>query len=73
MDSRARPPLAAERDAMVQPEDVAAGVLLCCALPQRAVIEELIIAPTRFRDPSGDIEIAAGSARPALRRRPNAK
>jgi NADP-dependent 3-hydroxy acid dehydrogenase YdfG len=58
MDHRARPPSKAERDAMVQPQDIAAGVLLCCTLPQRAVVEELIIAPTRFRDPSGDIEIS---------------
>ena len=58
MDGRARPPSQAERDAMVQPEDIAAGVLLCCTLPARAVVEELIIAPTKFRDPSGDIEIS---------------
>lgn len=58
MDNRARPPSQAERDAMVQPQDIAAGVLLCCTLPQRAVVEEVIIAPTRFRDPSDDIEMS---------------
>ena len=65
MDSRARPPSEAERAAMVQPEDIAQGVLLACALPQRAVVEELIIAPTRFRDPSGDIEVARWVGAPA--------
>ncbi|MBL8697654.1 MAG: SDR family oxidoreductase [Alphaproteobacteria bacterium] len=58
MDTRPRPPTAAERAAMVRPEDVAEAVLLCCALPSRTVIEQLVIAPTRMRDINQDLEIA---------------
>jgi hypothetical protein len=39
-----------------EPEDVARAVLPCCSLPQPAVIKELVIAPTKFGDPSADIE-----------------
>jgi hypothetical protein len=33
-------------------------VLLAASLPQRAVVEELVIAPTHQRDVSRDIEAA---------------
>lgn len=58
LDDRPRPPSRAERAAMMQPEDVADAVLMCCALPMRTVVEELVIVPTRQRDQSGDIELA---------------
>lgn len=58
MDNRANPPPQSVRDRMVQPEDVAAAVLLCASLPPRTVIEELIVAPTFLRDVSGDLEIS---------------
>lgn len=58
LDDRPRPPSTEEREAMMQPEDVADAVLLCCALPARTVVEELVIMPTRQRDQSGDIELA---------------
>ena len=58
---------------MVQPEDIARAVLLACTLPQRAVVEELIIAPTRFRDPSADIEIGRWIGAPDGGRGPNAR
>jgi hypothetical protein len=41
---------------MLMPEDVAAAVLLAASLPQRAVVEELLINPTYQRDLSADIE-----------------
>ena len=56
MDNRAAPPSEETRAAMVQPEDVARAVLLCASLPQRTVVEELVIAPTLLRDTSADIE-----------------
>ncbi|MDX3630854.1 SDR family oxidoreductase [Streptomyces europaeiscabiei] len=56
LDSRAAPPSEEQRAAMVQPEDVARAVLLCATLPQRTVVEELIIAPTLLRDTSADVE-----------------
>jgi hypothetical protein len=49
---------------MLQPEDVAAAVVLAASLPPRAVIEELRIAPTRLRDTSGDIEAARWAGAP---------
>jgi len=58
LDDRPRPPSAEERAAMMQPGDVADAVLMCCALPVRTVVEELVIMPTRQRDQSGDIELA---------------
>ncbi|UUU26620.1 SDR family oxidoreductase [Streptomyces sp. DSM 40750] len=56
LDSRAAPPSEEKRAAMVQPEDVARAVLLCATLPQRTVVEELVIAPTLPRDSSADVE-----------------
>lgn len=64
MDSRVRPPTDAERAMMMQPEDVARAVLLCCALPARTVIEEIAIAPTRQRDISADLEAARWNGAP---------
>ncbi|WP_323054736.1 SDR family NAD(P)-dependent oxidoreductase [Arthrobacter sp. MI7-26] len=65
LDNRARPPRAEERDAMVQPEDVARAIHLVATLPQRTVVQELVIAPTIQRDTSGDIEISRWAGAPA--------
>lgn len=67
LDDRPRPPSTEERAAMMQPEDVADAVLLCCALPARTVVEELVIMPTRQRDQSGDIELARWFGAPEAR------
>ena len=64
MDSRVRPPTQEERALMMQPEDVARAVLLCCELPARTVIEEISIAPTRQRDISADLEAARWNGAP---------
>ncbi|MCB1969154.1 MAG: SDR family oxidoreductase [Geminicoccaceae bacterium] len=58
MDLRARPPKAEERAVMLDPDDVAAAIHLCCTLPARAVIEELKIAPTFQRNIEVDLEVA---------------
>jgi hypothetical protein len=58
LDKRPLPPDAAARATMMQPEDVAAAVLLCVTLPERTVIEEIVISPTRTRDQARDIQIA---------------
>ncbi|MCL6731634.1 SDR family oxidoreductase [Streptomyces neyagawaensis] len=50
-DTRAVPPGPEQRAAMVRPEDVARAVLLCVSLPERTLIEELVIAPTVQRHP----------------------
>lgn len=64
LDNRARPPRAEERDAMVQPDDVARAIHLVATLPQRTVVQELVIAPTMLRDTSGDIEISRWTGAP---------
>ncbi|WP_328351227.1 SDR family oxidoreductase [Streptomyces sp. NBC_00445] len=69
LDSRAAPPSEEKRAAMVQPEDVARAVLLCASLPQRTVVEELVIAPTLQRDTSADIEISRWIGAPEDARR----
>lgn len=58
MDTRVRPPSSEERAAMVDPDDVARAILLCCSLPPRATIEELVISPTYARDQGPDTEIS---------------
>lgn len=64
MDNRARPPRADERANMVQPEDIGRAVHLVATMPQRTVIQELIIAPTFQRDVSGDLDISRWAGAP---------
>src|SRR5204862_5760263 len=64
LDNRPHPPSAAERTAMLAPQDVAAAVLLTASLPQRAVVTEMRIAPTRQRYTARDIEAARWAGAP---------
>jgi NADP-dependent 3-hydroxy acid dehydrogenase YdfG len=45
LDQRPNPPDAAARARMMQPEDIAACVLLAIQLPSRVVIEEMLVRP----------------------------
>jgi NADP-dependent 3-hydroxy acid dehydrogenase YdfG len=45
LNKRPSPPLAEARAKMLQPEDVAECILLAASLPDRAVVEELLIRP----------------------------
>ncbi len=65
MDTRVRPPSSDERAAMVDPDDVARAILLCCSLPARATIEELVISPSHARDQGPDTEISRWMGAPA--------
>ena len=65
MDTRARPPSVAERDRMLDPDDVARLILLVCSLPARALVEDIAVSPTFQRDQSGDIAISRDLGRPA--------
>jgi NADP-dependent 3-hydroxy acid dehydrogenase YdfG len=65
MDTRARPPTAAERDRMLDPEDVARLILLVCSLPPRALVEDIAVSPTFQRDQSGDLAVSRDLGRPA--------
>ncbi|GAA4623570.1 hypothetical protein GCM10023196_020250 [Actinoallomurus vinaceus] len=64
LDNRPSPPSEQVRAEMVQPDDVARAVLLAASLPPRTVIEELVIAPTKLRDTSEDIEISRWTGAP---------
>jgi len=58
LDNRPLPPDARARATMMQPEDVAAAVLLCVTLPPRTVVEEIVLSPTLQRDLSADLAVA---------------
>ncbi len=58
LENRPLPPDAAARVTMMQPEDVAAAILMCVTLPERTVVEEIVLSPTRTRDQTRDIQIA---------------
>lgn len=47
LEKRPAPPDAAARARMMQPEDIAACVLLAINLPARATIEEMLVRPSR--------------------------
>jgi len=64
LDDRPFPPSDELRARMMAPEDVAQLVLLCCTLPARTVIEDVIIAPTVLRDQSPDMEASRTLGQP---------
>jgi NAD(P)-dependent dehydrogenase (short-subunit alcohol dehydrogenase family) len=67
MALRPYPPSEEAMGTMLQPEDVAAAVLLVAALPQRAAIEEILIRPTVLRDVGEDRRRAPGVGASVLR------
>src|SRR5215475_7246067 len=64
LNNRPLPPDAAARATMMQPEDVAAAILMCVTLPARTVVEEIILSPTRTRDQSRDLEVSRNLGAP---------
>ncbi len=64
LDDRPVSPSAALRARMMAPEDVARIVLLCCCLPGRTMIEDVVVAPTVLRDQSADLEFSRAIGRP---------
>ena len=46
------------RSTMMMPEDVANTILLCATMPQRTVIQEIVMAQIKDRDRSNEIEAA---------------
>ncbi len=55
LDKRPRPPSAAARASMLQPEDLAQTLLFVATLPQRATVELLTMFPTQQRDWSDEV------------------
>ena len=58
LDNRPLPPNSEERGTMMQPCDIAKAILLCAEMPQRTIIEEMVLMPTLARDLTDDIEAA---------------
>jgi NADP-dependent 3-hydroxy acid dehydrogenase YdfG len=58
LDNRPKPPSAKERADMMAAEDIAEAILTAAALPERTVIEEMTLMPTKLRDYSADIAAA---------------
>lgn len=49
LENRPVPVPQAERDLMLQPEDLAALILMVCELPDRVCLNEIVVSPTRNR------------------------
>lgn len=58
LDKRALPPDQVARATMLQPEDIAAAVLMAVRLPRRAMVSEIMIGATAPRDMSADVAAA---------------
>jgi NADP-dependent 3-hydroxy acid dehydrogenase YdfG len=65
LDNRPLVPDARARATMMQPEDVAAAILLCVTMPARTVVEEIILSPTVTRDLRADLAVARDLGGPA--------
>lgn len=65
LDGRPAPPSDEARRLMMQPEDVARCIHLAATLPQRTVIEEIVVAPTIPRDMSAEMEVAKNVGAPS--------
>src|SRR5215470_8271600 len=64
LDRRPLPPDARARATMMQAEDVARAIRLVCTMPQRTVIEEIVMSPTFQRDTSKDVAAAYAAGAP---------
>ena len=58
LEGRPSPPDEQARSTMMQPEDVAACILVAATMPHRTVVEEIVVAPTYPRDMSAEMEVA---------------
>ena len=58
LDNRPLPPDSKARSTMMMPEDIAETILLCMRMPQRTIVQDLIVSPTIQRDVSEDMKIA---------------
>ncbi len=67
LENRPRPPDADDRSMMMQPEDIAEAILLCAAMPQRTIVEQIVMMPTIRRDTSEDMKAAEEAGSPGSR------
>jgi NADP-dependent 3-hydroxy acid dehydrogenase YdfG len=64
LDKRPFVPDADARGTMMQAEDVAAAILLCVTLPERTVVEEIVMSPTILRNQTEDLAFNARTGTP---------
>ena len=58
LENRPRPPDSDDRSTMMQAEDIAQAIFLCAAMPQRTIVEQVVMMPTTRRDVSRDMAAA---------------
>lgn len=56
---RPLPPDQAARSTMMGADDVADAILFCAAMPQRTLVEQMVLMPTTPRDMSADMQAAS--------------
>ena len=59
LDNRPLPPSEEARATMMHPDDIAAAILLCVALPKRTQVQEIVLLPTQPRDTSEELKVAS--------------
>lgn len=58
LEGRPKPPSDEARAMMMQPEDVASAILLAATMPQRTLVEEIVLTPTQPRDMEEELKVA---------------
>lgn len=58
LENRPRPPDAHDRSTMMQAEDIARAIFLCAAMPQRTIVEQVVMMPTVRRNVVEDMKAA---------------
>ena len=58
LENRPRPPDANDRATMMQAEDIARAIFLCAAMPQRTIVEQVVMMPTVRRNVADDMAAA---------------
>jgi len=58
LEGRPMPPSDVARETMMRPEDVASAILLCATMPQRTLVEEIVLTPTKPRDMEEELKVA---------------
>ncbi len=64
LDNRPLPPDVAARSTMMGADDVAAAILFCATTPQRTLVSEIVLMPTRPRDTTAEMKAAREIQRP---------
>jgi len=66
LDGRPAPPDSDARQTMMMPEDVAQTIFMCCVMPHRTMVEEIVMTPTFPRDMGDEMEIARNMGSPEM-------